>query len=359
MPKKTAASFEVPYVQVMDPSGAVDAALMPQLTDNLVKRMYELMVFSRAFDEICLKLQREGRLGVYAPIRGQEASQIGSAMAMKQEDWLFPMYRDIGTMIANGMPIENILLYFHGDERGMKIPDSLNIFPLAIPVGSQVPHAVGAAMAISILGHKNATLVHLGDGATSKADFLEGSNFAGVFKAPVVIVCDNNQYAISVPRKQQTASETIAQKAIAFGFEGIQVDGNDIFAVYKVTKEALEKARNGGGPTFIECITYRLADHTTADDAAKYRNPQEVEEWKKKDPVMRLELYMKAKNLWSEAYAKKLGEDAERKINDAVKSSESVAPPQPEDMFRYLYAEMPKHLKEEMEEMRASKGKSE
>lgn len=355
MPRKTAASFSVPYVQVMDSSGNVDESLMPRLNENLIKRMYELMVFSRIFDEICLKLQREGRLGVYAPIRGQEASQIGSALAMKQEDWLFPMYRDIGTMIANGLPLGNILLYFRGDERGMKIPENLNIFPLAIPVSSQVPLAVGAAMAISILGHKNATLVRLGEGATSKADFLEGSNFAGVFKAPVVLICDNNQYAISTPRMQQTASETIAQKAIAFGFEGIQVDGNDIFAVYKATNEALEKAKSGKGPTFIECLTYRLADHTTADDANKYRKPEEVKEWEKKDPILRLELFMKSKGLWNEDYAKKVRADAERKIDEAVKNAESAAPQQPEEMFRYLYAEMPRHLKEQMEEMKANK----
>jgi pyruvate dehydrogenase E1 component alpha subunit len=350
--KKVVAKFEIPYIQVMDETGKVDEKLMPEISDDLLRKMYENMIFSRVVDEICLKLQREGRLGVYAPIRGQEASQIGSAIALNKEDWFFPMYRDVGTMLTFGLPAEDLFLFFKGDERGMKIQEGVNIFPLAIPVASQIPLAVGAAMGTNVMKKKNAVLTHLGDGATSKADFLEGSNFAGVFKAPVVIICDNNQYAISVPRSKQTASETIAQKAIAFGFEGIQVDGNDVFAVYKVTKEALEKARSGKGPTFIEAITYRLADHTTADDARKYRKEDEVKKWEKRDPILRLEIHMKAKGLWSKEYAKKIREDAEKKVSEIVKKVEQVGNQPLEDLFKYLYFKMPKKLEEQLNRMK-------
>ena len=352
MPKKIIAEFKIPYIQIMDETGRVDEELMTELNDELVMKMYEKMIFSRTVDEICLKLQREGRLGVYAPIRGQEASQIGSALALEKDDWFFPMYRDVGTMLTFGLSIEKLFLSFTGDERGMNVSEELNMFPFAVPVASQVPIAVGAAIATNILKKKNAVLTHLGDGATSKADFLEGSNFAGVFNAPVVIICDNNQYAISVPRKQQTISQTIAQKSIAFGFQGVQVDGNDVFAMYKVTKEAIEKAKQGKGPTFIEAVTYRLADHTTADDARKYRNEEEVREWEKKDPILRLELFMKSKEILNDEKIQKLKKDAETKITEVVNKVEKTQGQKIEDLFSYLYEKMPKKLVEQMSDMK-------
>lgn len=339
--------------QILDENGnVVDEDSMPKLSDDEIKKMYEYMVLARKWDEIAWNLQREGRLLTFAPLTGQESSQVGSAYAMKKEDWLFPMYRSNAAMILRGMPMELLIQYWAGDERGMKIPDDLNIFTLAIPVGTHIPHAVGFAWGMKMQKKKVAVLTYFGDGATSKGDFHEGMNFAGVFKVPLVAICENNQYAISVPRSRQTASETIAQKAIAYGFEGIQVDGNDLFAVYKITKDALEKARDGGGPTFIECVTYRMAPHTTSDDPTKYRNPEEVGYWKKRDPIDRLRKFMMKKIIWSESDEKRLIADVEAKVNEAVKKAEAIPEPRPEDMFGYVYERMTDELRQQMSELK-------
>jgi len=242
-------------------------------------------------------------------------------------------------------------LVWAGDERGHKIPENVNIFTMTIPVSTHIPHAVGFAWGAKLRKKNFVTVCFFGDGATSKGDFGEGLNFAGTFKTPVVFVCQNNQWAISVPRSRQTAAQTLAQKAVAFGFEGIQVDGNDIFAVYKAGKYALDKARAGKGPTLIECYTYRLSDHTTADDAKKYRSDKEVEEWKKKDPIDRLRKFMQKKGLWNENYEKKVLEDARKKVDSAVQKMESMPPADPKDIFKYQYAEMPWHLQEQMKEL--------
>src|SRR3989338_3260935 len=353
MPDKIAASFHVPYIHVMDESGNVDKNLMPALDAEAVKAMYRVMVLARTLDETMLKLQREGRCGVYAPLRGQEASQVGAASALSKSDWLFPMYRDGAAMLLKGMPARLIIQYFKGDERGMNIPKGVNMFPFAIPVSTQNPHAVGAAMAAKMRGDKIAVMVFLGDGASSKGDFYEAMNFAGVFKAPVVFVCENNQYAISVPRAQQTAAETIAQKAIACGFPGVQVDGNDLFAVYKAASDAVARARQGNGPTLIECVTYRLADHTTADDATKYRNDAEVKAWEKKDPIIRMERYLLANNTMSEGEFQAISEEARKDVDKSVADAEAVPKQKPEDIFNYVYAEMPQNLKEQMNYMKS------
>ncbi|MDH4232199.1 MAG: thiamine pyrophosphate-dependent enzyme, partial [Nitrospirota bacterium] len=230
--------------------------------------------------------------------------------------------------------------YWSGDERGLCSPGNLNIFPLAIPVGTQIPHAAGAAMAVKYRKENRAVVAYFGDGGTSKGDFHEGVNMAGVFKLPVVFICQNNQWAISVPRERQTASKTLAQKAYAYGFEGIQVDGNDVFAVYKAAADALKKAREGGGPTFIECFTYRISDHTTADDATRYREKEEVEFWRAKDPLLRLKLFMEKNGLWTGKYQRDVEEKATAEVNEAVKLAESAEPPEPLDMFKYTYEAM-------------------
>jgi pyruvate dehydrogenase E1 component alpha subunit len=239
-----------------------------------------------------------------------------------------------------GYPMHMLFQYWSGDERGMKTPDDLNIFPLCIPVGTQVPHAVGAAMAAKYKKDKTAVICYFGDGGTSKGDFHEGFNMAGVFNLPIVFICQNNQWAISVPRERQTASKTLAQKAFAYGFEGIQVDGNDVFAVYKATKEALKKARNGNGPTFIECFTYRMSDHTTADDATRYRSKEEVEAWKQKDPALRLKLFMEKKRLWTEQYQSEIEDRSKAVVDEAVKVAEFIEHPHPKDMFAYTYEKL-------------------
>lgn len=353
MPEEIIETFKVRYLSVLDPGGNIDNSLMPSLTPDDIKRLYELMVLSRTFDQRALSLQREGRLGTYAPIIGQEASQVGSAYAIERSDWVFPSFREMGVYITLGYPLYMLLQYWSGDERGAKSPDNLNIFPVCVPVGTQIPHAVGAAMAAKYKKDKIAVVCYFGDGGTSKGDFHEGLNMSGVFKLPVVFVCQNNHWAISVPRERQTASKTLAQKAFAYGFEGIQVDGNDVFAVYKATKDALDKAKKGEGPTLIECLTYRIGDHTTADDASRYRPREEIEVWKAKDPILRLRLFMERSGSWTEQYQREVEEKAEAAVDEAVKKEESIEPPSTEDMFIYTFERFTQRQTKEISELRS------
>ena len=323
MPSGVVEEFKVSMLKILDEEGNCDEALKPTLTDDQVKQLYELMVLTRRFDELALKLQREGRIGTYPSSRGQEATQVARAYALEATDWLFPAFREAGAYITRGWPMEMQYQYWAGDERGSKLPENSRIFTIAIPVGTQVPHAVGFAWAAKIRGDKIAVLVYLGDGATSEGDVHEGMNFAGVFKVPAVLLIQNNQWAISLPRSKQTAAETLAQRAFSYGFEGLQVDGNDVFAVYKSTRDALEKAYQGLGPTLIECVTYRMADHTTSDDASRYRDPKEVEEWAKKDPIDRLRKYMKRVGIWSEEYEKRVKSKQMRRSGEPLKKLNS------------------------------------
>ncbi len=352
MVKKVIGNFQVEYLQVLDENSNVDEKLMPKLTDKQIKELYELMVLARTFDDKGFNMQRQGRIGTFIQFKGQEASQVGSAYALEDKDWMFPMYRSGAALITRKYPIHMLYLYYGGDERGLKCPQNQNNFPISIPVGTQIPHAVGCAWASKLKNEKTVSLVYTGDGGTSKGDFHEGLNFAGVNKVPCIIVCENNQYAISVPRKKQTASETIAQKAFAYGINGIQVDGNDIFAVYKATKEAVDNARKGNGTTLIECITYRLADHSTSDDAKKYRSDKEVQEWLKKDPILRLEKYMRSKKLLDDKYKEEAVKKAKAQVEKEVEIYENFPEPNPEDIAKYTFAEMIDNLKEELEEIK-------
>ncbi|MBI5286439.1 MAG: pyruvate dehydrogenase (acetyl-transferring) E1 component subunit alpha [Deltaproteobacteria bacterium] len=334
-------------LQILDESGRVlDKSLEPSLTDKDLLTMYRFMVLARVADEKAFHLQREGRMGTYAPLKGQEAAQVGSAYALNTSDWAFPIYRDMAVMLIKGMPLDNIFLLWMGQELGNKVPEGVNLFPITIPVGSQIPIAVGVSWAAKIKGDRIAVLVSFGDGATSEGDFHEGMNFAGVFNTPTVFFCENNQYAISLPRERQTASKTIAQKSIAYGFGGIQVDGNDVLAVYAATKEALEKARSGNGPTLIEAFTYRISDHTTADDSTRYRSDDEVKAWLEKDPIKRFKLYLESKNILNPTLDDEIHREAKGEVDKAVELAEKVPPPTPEDIFKYNYAEMPWNLEE-------------
>ncbi|MBI2650768.1 pyruvate dehydrogenase (acetyl-transferring) E1 component subunit alpha [Candidatus Woesearchaeota archaeon] len=351
MVKRVLKEFKVEYLQVLDENGNCDESLMPKLSNEEIKKIYEMLVLVRVFDQKAFNMQRQGRLGTYIQFKGQEACQVGSAIALEDKDFVFPMYRNSGLLIARKHPIVQVLQYWGGDERGLRSPENVNNFPIAIPVGTQVPHAVGAGWATKLKGIKQVSAVYFGDGATSKGDFHEAMNFAGVFNVPVVFICENNQFAISVPRKKQTHSETIAQKAIAYGFEGIQVDGMDVFAVCKAMKDAVEKARNGKGPTLIECFTYRMCDHSTSDDASKYRTKEELEEWAKKDPIERLEKYMRKKNLLDDAYKENILSKSKDIVEKAVTEFEKMPAPDPKDIFRYVFAEMTQQQKEEMKEL--------
>ncbi len=341
MPEKTIKKFEIKYLQILNESGDADSELMPEVSDGWIKRAFETMVLVRTFNDRALSLQREGRIGTYASILGQEASQVGSALALNKDkgDWVFPSFRETGVYITLGYPAGLLFRYWGGDERGMKAPEDINIFPMSVPVGTQIPHATGAAMAMKLKGRDSVAVTYFGDGGSSRGDFHEAMNMAGVFKAPALFLCQNNQWAISLPRKNQSAAETIAQRAFGYGIEGIQVDGNDIFAVYRATLEAAERARKGQGATLIESFTYRLDDHTTADDASRYRSKEEVEGWKKKEPFIRLRLFMEKKGLWTEEYEKKVTSGAEAEIDAAIKEAEAVDPPHPSDMIKFTNTE--------------------
>ncbi|MFH1592579.1 MAG: pyruvate dehydrogenase (acetyl-transferring) E1 component subunit alpha [Candidatus Woesearchaeota archaeon] len=355
MPIKTIEKFEVNYLQILDENSKCDEKLKPKLRPNEIKRLYEGMLLSRVYDDRAFKLQRQGRIGTFAPLFGQEAIQAGSALAIQDRDWIVPSFRCEGILISKGLPLEEIFQIWGGDERGYTCSTKLNITPFEITVGSPPIHACGIAYAAKLKKKKIAVVTYFGDGATSEGDFHEAMNFAGVFKLPVIFICQNNQYAISTPVEKQTASKTIAQKAIAYGFPGIKIDGNDAFAVYKATRQALDDARKGKGPTLIECFTYRRGDHTTADDASRYRTRKEVKEWEKKDPIDRLAKYLLNKKIADLDYLIKAKKKVEELIDNAVKKYESIPPADPEEIFNYMYKELPPDLQEQKKELELRK----
>ena len=338
MPRKTVFRGEVSFLQILDEEDHLDRALVPALAKADLLRLYETMVEMRLFDERAFLLQREGRLGTYAPSTGQEAAQVGSAFALAPRDWVVPSYRENGVLLARGISMQNVLLYWSGDERGMQISPEMRVLPYCIPVGTQIPHSVGIAYAEKLRGEGGAVICYFGDGATSTGDFHEGLTLAGTMKVPVVFFCQNNQWAISVPRSRQCAAATLAQKALGYGIEGAQVDGNDVLACYAATSEALARARRGEGATLVEAVTYRIGDHTTADDASRYRDVAEVEAWKRRDPLLRFRRYLEREGLWNEALEQAHRENCARRIDEAVKSVESISPPDPEDIVRYTFA---------------------
>lgn len=354
MTKETIAKFQIEYLQILDENGKADSKLEPELSAAQLKELFRLMILERTFDETALNMQREGRIGTYAQSLGEEACHVGPAFAMKKEDWLVPSYREHGAYLARGVPMKNLFIHWGGSEDGNKIPEGQHNLTMCIPIATQLPHAAGIAWAAKLRKEKNAVLTFFGDGGTSEGDFHEGMNFAGVFELPVVFFCRNNEYAISVPRTCydtagcQTRAQTLAQKAISYGFEGVVVDGNDVLACYAATKQALEKAYAGGGPTMIEALTYRMGAHTTADDPTRYRNQKETEHWKKKDPVDRFRKYLKHKKIWTAAWEKQLTADCQKEVDAAIKEYEKHQP-QPEDMFTNVFAVLPPHLKEQMD----------
>lgn len=305
---------------------------------------YEQMVFIREFDRRLLRLQRAGRIGTYAPVEGQEACQVGSALAMRQGDFLVPTYRDSGTMMLRGIPITTVLMYWNGRLEGLQIPAGVWVFPLTISIASQLPHAVGIAWAAKLQHKDQVTLVMFGDGATSEGDFHEALNFAGLFQLPVVFFCQNNQYAISVPASRQTATETFAEKAVAYGFSGKRVDGSDVLAVYRAVGDAIAKAARGEGPTLIEALTYRYGAHTTSDDPTKYRTEGELETWRQRDPIDSFAKRLRQWGLWDDGREHHWRVQVEEKLIQAVASMEGAPPARPADLFEHLYAQIPPRL---------------
>jgi pyruvate dehydrogenase E1 component alpha subunit len=303
------------------------------------------MLLTRRVDERAINLQRQGRMGTYGPTRGQEAAHIGPAFALDKEDWCVQAFREAGVCLLRGWPVEYIYLFWGGYEESNHVPQGINDTPIAVPVASQLLHAVGVAWGMKLKGKPNCVMTFVGDGGTSEGDFHEAMNFAGVYNLPVVFVVQNNQWAISHPRSRQTRSSTIAQKALAYGFDGIQVDGNDMLATYAAGSEAVKKAKSGDGPTLIEAVTYRLSVHTTADDPTKYRTADDVAGWEKKDPLIRFSLYLQSKGLLNDKLIEELEADVIEQVKRGVESYEKLgANPDPMDAFRFVYEELPEEL---------------
>ena len=353
MPIRPLVSYSIDRLEVLREDGTVDEALMPPLSAADIKRLYAHMVLTRQFDERMFNLQRQGRLGTFARVAGQEGAHVGAAFALRPDDWLVPAFRETGALLLRGLSMVQLLQVWSGDERGNAFPRELRTLPIAIPVGTHMLHAVGIGWAMKTAGEDSAVLTVFGEGATSEGDFSEAMNMAGVFQVPVVFFCQNNQYAISVPFTKQTASPTVAQKALAYGMFGVQVDGNDVFAVYRVTAEALERARTAHEPTLIEAHTYRVMDHTTSDDARRYREENEVEEWRSRDPIERLARYMRAQGLLDDGAAAEALAEADQKVAEAVAAFEAIPPPGPEEIFAHVYADLTPPLAEQQAELRA------
>jgi pyruvate dehydrogenase E1 component alpha subunit len=345
--------YRVDYLSILDEKGHLDKSLEPDIPEELLLKIHRVMLLTRRFDERLLNLQRQGRIGTFAPVKGQEASQLGAVALLQPSDWMVPAFRETAAMLWRGTTMESIVVYYAGYDEGSRIGDNQNDLPIAIPVASQLLHAVGLGWSIAYRRKDDVVMTFFGDGATSEGDFHEAMNFAGVYQTPVIFVCQNNHWAISVPRSKQTRSKTLAQKALAYGIPGVQIDGNDLLAVYAAAKESVDRARSGGGPTMIECVTYRLLMHTTADDPKRYRSDEEVEPWMKRDPIPRFQGYLKGKGLLSDKQIETIEAEIMAEIQTAVDRAEEQAKSlgNPLDMFNHTFADLPPTLQEQKKEL--------
>ena len=354
MPRETIDIAEkIEFLSILNAEGRLDEALEPDIEPEVLLKLYETLLLARRFDERLLDLQRQGRIGTFPPIKGQEAAHLGAAARLRPSDWMVPSFRETAAELWRGRSLANIIIADNGyDEAGLA-PAESHTLPKSVPVGSQIPHAVGLAWAAKYRGTDEVVMAFFGDGATSEGDFHEGLNFATVFQVPAVFVCQNNQWAISVPLKRQTHSRTLVQKAVAYGIPGMQVDGNDLLAVYVAAGEAVDRARTGGGPTLIECVTYRVAMHTTADDPTRYRSTEEVEAWKKRDPLPRFQRYLMEKGVLTEEMLESVGSRVKTEIQTAVEHAEEQMRSlgDPLQMFDHLYGELPPYLRIQKEQL--------
>jgi pyruvate dehydrogenase E1 component alpha subunit len=351
--KKIAISDKIETLSILNEKGQLDKKLEPDINEDVLLKLHRFMVLARKFDERLLNLQRQGRIGTFPPIKGQEAAQLGTIAHLRANDWMVPAFRETAAELWRGRSLESIIIYYNGFAEGVDIPGDRNDLPISVPVGSQIIHAVGLGWAAKYRQKDDVIMTFFGDGATSEGDFHEGLNFAAVFQAPVVFVCQNNHWAISVPVSKQTRSKTLAQKALAYGMPGIQVDGNDVLAVFAAAQEAVQRARNGDGPTLIECVTYRVMMHTTADAPKRYRTDEEVERWRKRDPVPRFQKYLMNKGLLSKKKLDEIESDIREEIQAAVDGAEKQMAGfgDPMNMFDHAYAEMPPYLEEQKAEL--------
>ncbi len=342
----------VPHIQVLDEQGkVVDSEWMPELSDAQLRELMQRMVFTRVWDQRAVKLTRQGRLGFYAPVAGQEASMIGSEYATKKEDFILPAYRDVPQAVWHGWPMYQAFLYSRGHQHGGEIPQGVNIIPPQIIIGAQIVQASGVAMAFKLRNEPRVAITYTGDGGTSQGDFYEGINFAGAFGLPAVFIVQNNQFAISVPVRLQTAAETLAQKAIAAGIPGVQVDGMDVLGVYAATQHAVQRAREGDGPTLIESLTFRFGPHTmSGDDPTRYRTKDLEEEWARKDPLVRFRKYLESRDLWTESDEETTIEEAKTAVNDALKKADEYPKMTIPGLIDSMFAQLPSDLVRQREE---------
>ncbi|WP_131764322.1 pyruvate dehydrogenase (acetyl-transferring) E1 component subunit alpha [Legionella drozanskii] len=342
------ARFEIPFSQVLNEKGEICDALPDFANDGvMLKELYRVMVRTRVFDKKAIALQRTGKMGTYAPINGQEAISTAIGHAMRLGDVLVPYYRDYAAQFQRGVKMSEILSYWGGDERGSRFENNAEDLPISVPIASQCLHAAGVAFAFKYRNEPRVAVVCLSEGGTSEGDFYEAMNVAGIWNLPVVFVVNNNQWAISVHLSKQTATQTVAQKAIAAGFSGIQIDGNDVLVCRKVIGEAIEKARRGEGPTLVEALTYRLCDHTTADDATRYQPPSEVEEAQLKEPISRFKHFLEQQKIWDKAQEDQLMKDSHEMVQQAVDEYLSQEKQPISSIFDYHYAELPSYLIEQ------------
>lgn len=336
-----------PFVQVLDEKGnVVDQGRLPKLTDEELRSLMYKMVFTRVWDQRAVKLARQGRLGFYAPVAGQEASMIGSEAATSREDFILPGYRDIPQLVWHGWPLYQAFLYSRGHQHGGEIPENVNVLMPQIIIGAQIVEAAGVALAFKLKKEKRIAITYTGDGGTSQGDFYEGVNFAGAFQAPAVFIVQNNQFAISVPVSAQTAAKTLAQKAVAAGIPGVQVDGMDVLAMYSVTKEAVDRARNGEGPTLIEAVTFRYGPHTmSGDDPTRYRTKDVESEWEQRDPLIRFRTFLENKGLWTQEDEERTIEEAKAQIQDALAKADQHPKMTVEGLIDRMFESLPAELK--------------
>jgi 2-oxoisovalerate dehydrogenase E1 component alpha subunit len=344
----TVARFEIRYSRFLDPKGKAVRPL-PDFTADRAEMvaLYRAMVLARAFDAKAIALQRTGRLGTFPSALGQEAVAVGIGAAMHKDDVFLPSFREHGAQLWRGVSMVELFLYWGGDERGSDFAEARGDFPICVPVATHAPHAVGVALAFKLRREQRVAVCAFGDGGTSKGDVAEALNIAGVWRLPLVFVINNNRWAISVPVAQQTAAETLAQKAIAAGIEGEQVDGNDVIAVREAVARAAAKARAGGGPTLIEALTYRLSDHTTADDARRYRSDSDVSPHWAEDPITRLRNYLVGRGMWAKADEERLLAEVSTEVDKAAATYLATPPQQPETIFDFTYESLPKDLAEQ------------
>jgi pyruvate dehydrogenase E1 component alpha subunit len=346
--------------RVMNEDGTVDPKADPKIDKELLLKMYRNMSLTRAFDERGMMLQRQGRIGFYVPSFGQEAIQTGTAAALVDKDWVFPSYREPGIFLYRGAGLYEMLCNLWGNRadlsKGRQMPvhysfPDIKMFSVSSPIATQLIQAVGAAMASKISKTKEVAISHCGDGGTSENDFHTGLTFAGAYKAPAVFVVTNNQYAISVPFSKQTGAKRIVDKAIGYGMPGVAVDGNDALAVFIATKEAVDRARRGEGPTLIECVTFRMGPHSSSDDPTRYRDEKLYQAWTKRDPIKRLRTYLESKKLWDDKKEKNLQEELKANLAEAVERAEQEPAPDPMDLFEDVYAELTPQLKKQKAEL--------